>query len=211
MRSGRRREGTSPRNDSRAKEAGSLGPGHRHPNLKCWRLAPVKKRKRTSGHFGEEQKHSPPSKAGRKSERESDGPSRFSRFTWHDLPSCSATATPRCSAPPSSARRTSPPVDQIQADPQMNGWTHNDRGGVGGESDCTHAPLVGVPGVKPAGEGGGLETLLDGDHGRVLLAARRVGAQVLAGAIPRLLGLRRVGRVPQPQENLRKMHGVVVV
>lgn len=57
----------------------------------------------------------------------------------------------------------------------------------------THAPLMRVPRAEPAGEGGRLISLFDGDDGCLGVAARRVGPQVVLRAVPRLLGLVLVG------------------
>lgn len=71
------------------------------------------------------------------------------------------------------------------------------------QSVSTHAPLLWVPRVEPAGEGERLVALFDEDDGRVRVTARRVGPQVFSRAVPRLLGLSFVGQVSDPQENLR--------
>ena len=64
---------------------------------------------------------------------------------------------------------------------------------------------MGVPGVEPAGEGGGFAALLDGDKGRVKFASRRVGSQVIQSAADGLLGLVLIGRGTNPQEDLESV------
>lgn len=59
-----------------------------------------------------------------------------------------------------------------------------------------------VPGTEPAGEGGRFVALLDKDDGRVLVAACRVHPQIFLDVEASLLGLRLVGKVSDPQENL---------
>lgn len=62
-----------------------------------------------------------------------------------------------------------------------------------------------IPGTEPAGEGGRFVALLHKDDGRVLVAACRVHPQIFLGMEPSLLGLRLVGKVSDPQENLKRV------
>lgn len=61
---------------------------------------------------------------------------------------------------------------------------------------------MGVPGVEPAGEGGGLGGLLHRDYGRAGISAGRVGVQILHRAGGRFLDLIVVCRPADPQKDL---------
>lgn len=67
---------------------------------------------------------------------------------------------------------------------------------------ATHAKHVGVPGWEPAGEGGGLTPLFDQDDGGADVTPRGVVTQVVLRLNERLLLLRLIGSLADPQENL---------
>lgn len=67
-----------------------------------------------------------------------------------------------------------------------------------------YTPLVRIPGIEPAGEGGWLVSLFHKDDGCVWVAARWMGPQIFLCTVPCLFGLILVGQVPHPQEDLRR-------
>lgn len=67
----------------------------------------------------------------------------------------------------------------------------------------THAPLMRIPCIEPAGEGWRLISLFDKDNGCVGVTTCRMCPQVFLCTGPRLFGLLLVGQVSNPQENLR--------
>lgn len=66
-----------------------------------------------------------------------------------------------------------------------------------------------IPRVEPPCKCGRFVALFDKDDGSVGVAARRVGLQVFLGRGPRLFGLRLVGSLSNPEENLwEKNYGI---
>lgn len=67
----------------------------------------------------------------------------------------------------------------------------------------THTPLMRIPGIEPASEGGRFVALFDKDDRCVVVTGGWVGPQVFVGTVPSFFGLLLVGKGPNPQENLR--------